>query len=78
MVITRKSTLTGVTRSQEIPVTAEQMQAFEGGALIQNAMPNLTDDQREFILNGITPDEWDELVGEEPDDDDWLDDEPAF
>lgn len=77
MIITRTSVLTGKTRSLEIPVTVEQMQAFEAGALIQRVMPEITADQREFILNGITADEWSAYIG----DDDYglsVDGEPAF
>jgi hypothetical protein len=33
--------------------------------LIQDAMPNLTSDEREFIVSGITKDEWDSVFGDE-------------
>lgn len=42
--------------------------AYAGGALIQNAFPFLTPDQREFLMTGITPDEWDDLFSEDSDD----------
>lgn len=61
MIITRTSRLTGTTRQQEIAVTHNQLKAWENGELIQNAMPNLTPDEREFIQTGITADEWDKL-----------------
>lgn len=64
MQIVRTSLASGVTRSLEIPCTEEQMTAYKNGALIQVAFPNLTEDQREFILTGITKDEWDELFKE--------------
>ena len=32
------------------------------GALIQDAMPHLDPDQREFLMTGITPAEWDSVV----------------
>lgn len=63
MIITRKSNLTGIERTMEIPVTQEQLDAWENGALIQHAMPGLTDSQREFIMTGITDDEWAKLMG---------------
>jgi len=34
-----------------------------GDALIQNAMPYLTSDQREFLMTGITPEEWEKTFG---------------
>ena len=45
----------------DIPVTEEQLAAWDSGTLIQNAMPNLTPDQREFIMTGITPEQWVEM-----------------
>lgn len=32
-----------------------------GGMLIQEAFPYLTNDEREFLLTGIVPQEWDEI-----------------
>jgi len=63
MKITRTSSLTGVKRTKEIDVTIEQILAWEEGELIQNAMPNLSADDREFIKTGITGEEWDQLFG---------------
>jgi len=50
-----------------LPVTQEEMNDWNACAtmLIQNAFPNLTDDQREFILTGSTKEEWDNAFGEE-------------
>ena len=60
MKITRTSTLSGKTHSMEIEVTQEQLRSWrQDGVLIQNAMPNLSADEREFIMTGITPAEWD-------------------
>ena len=63
MTITRQSVLTGRTATQEIDVTQEQVDAWRGGVLIQRAMPELTPDEREFIMSGITKDEWDTVFG---------------
>ena len=59
MLITRTSPFSGNTNSMEIEVTQEQLSSWESGTLIQNAMPNLSADEREFIMTGITPAEWD-------------------
>ena len=61
MLITRTSTLSGHTSSMDIDVTLEQMASWEQGELVQNAMPNLSADEREFIMTGITPTEWNEM-----------------
>jgi hypothetical protein len=63
MLITRRSPFSGKVNTMEIPVTDLQLMMWENGAMIQNAMPNLTADQREFIKTGITPAEWAETFG---------------
>ena len=65
MQITKASPITSKETSMEIDVTEDQIKAWENGQLIQDAMPNLSADEREFIMTGITPDEWDEVFGDE-------------
>lgn len=80
MKITKTSILSGITRTVDLPVTEDQMNDWLlGGALIQNAMPHLSDDQREFLMTGITAEEWDETLSDfDPDDDPDFDDAGAF
>ena len=61
MLITRTSPFTGTTISMNIAITQAQLDAWQAGTLIQDAMPNLSADEREFIMTGITPEEWEEL-----------------
>jgi hypothetical protein len=62
----RKSMLSGVTRSRDIDVTEEEYDRWRSGVLIQRAMPHLSDVDREFIMTGITEEEWNaEFAGEE-------------
>lgn len=61
MLITRMSPVSKKENSLEVPCTPEQLQAFEEGLHIQKAMPNVPAPLREFILSGVTPEEWDEL-----------------
>lgn len=72
MIITRVSMVSGKTRSMNLPVTYEQIELWQNGVNIQNAMPQLTASEREFIMTGITDDEWndaftdcDELLDED-------------
>lgn len=65
MLITRTSGLTGITRTKDINVTVDQLEAWHAGSLIHIAMPHLTSDEREFIMTGITPEEWNEAFGVE-------------
>lgn len=63
MQVTRTSQLTGVTHTMDLDVTKEQLDRFEvrreTGEYVQNIFNNLSASEREFILSGITPDEWD-------------------
>ena len=58
MKITRTSRLTGNTSAMELDITQAQLDAWVDGELVQNAMPHLSVDEREFIITGITPSEW--------------------
>lgn len=64
MKITRTSPLSGITRTKEIDVTIEQILAWEEGELIQNAMPHLSADDREFIKTGIDGEEFDSIFSD--------------
>jgi len=61
MEITKKSIHSGITRTLTLDVTAEEIATWKAGELIQNAMPRLTADEREFIKTGITSEEWQEI-----------------
>ena len=58
MLIERKSILSGNVNVMDIDVTPTQIASWEKGLLIQTAMPDLSPDEREFIMTGITPNEW--------------------
>lgn len=49
----------------DIPITDEQLAAWMNGQLIQNVMPNISADEREFLKTGITPDEWESVFNDE-------------
>ncbi len=65
MIITRTSPVTGRAQSLDINVTIEQIKAWEQGSLIQDVMPQLTADEREFIISGCTPEDFNILFPEE-------------
>jgi|TARA_R110001606_G_C14878102_1_gene590857 hypothetical protein len=65
MQITKISMFTGKSSTMEIPVAQEQINSWKDGMLIQDAMPNLSADHREFLMTGSTPEEWDKMFGEE-------------
>ena len=53
MLIERESPFSHSINELEIDVTPEQLKAWEDGELIQDVMPNLTPDEREFLMTGI-------------------------
>ena len=63
--ITRKSLLSGITRTRELDITPQQAADYINGALLQDAFPNLSADDREFIRTGITAEEWEAAFGED-------------
>ena len=64
MKITRTSPLTGETATREIDITAAQIVSWEGGELVQNAFPNTSPSEREFIKSGYTDYDWNAMFGE--------------
>lgn len=64
MLITRKSPFTGKEATLDIPCTEEQLQRWKNGEYIQNAMPNVSAEHREFLMTGTTPEEWNQIFGE--------------
>jgi hypothetical protein len=70
MKITRTSRISAETNVMDIDITQEQLALWESGrVLIQDAMPNIGSDEREFIMTGITPQEWDNAMGIDEEDD---------
>lgn len=67
LLLSRISSISGKVNQRMIPLSVESyslgMQARKKGALIQDAFPTLSAEDREFILSGITPEEWNETFG---------------
>ena len=65
MQVARVSPISGL-NVLDLPVTQEQLDAYtKGNLMIQDAFPNLTPDQREFIKTGYTPADWELIFAEE-------------
>ena len=59
--ITKCSLMSGKEHTMEIEVTAQQLvDYFIHGKVIHKAMPEVPKEHREFIMTGITPEEWDQ------------------
>jgi hypothetical protein len=71
MDITKQSQATNVWHTRDIPVDYAAYSAWmrgDDGRYVQEAFPHLSADDREFLLTGITPEEWDELYGDQDED----------
>ena len=65
MKVTRTSAFTGIVHTLDLPITDSDLRAWHEGMLIQDACPDLTAEEREFIMTGVTPEEWTAEFGEE-------------
>jgi hypothetical protein len=62
MQVTKQSRISGKISSMDLDITSEQLDRVNLGIeLIQNIVPHLSSEEREFLITGITPDEWNEL-----------------
>lgn len=65
MIVTRKSMLSGIERSIDLPITEEQVRRWNAReGYIQEIFSNLSADEREFIMTGISAEEWDDTFKE--------------
>ena len=58
MIIRKRNIFTGKVRELDLDVSPEQIARWQKGELIQNAMPQLSIDEREFLISGLLPEEW--------------------
>jgi hypothetical protein len=64
--VTRVSQFTGKVNSMQLPVCYSQIVNWlDGLGLIQDVMPDLSPDQREFLMTGMTPLEWTNMFGDD-------------
>lgn len=68
MQVTRKSGFTGVVRTRDLPVTEEELKRWQDGAKAQVVWPHLSPGDREFIMTGVTEEEWADAVGDSDED----------
>ena len=64
MLITRTN-FQGQENTLDLDITPEQWQSYINGAFVQDAFPHLSLDEREFIITGMMPGEWEDLFSEE-------------
>ena len=59
--VSNRSSLSGQVNTMVLDITFDQFKSWKQGSLIQDVMPNLSADDREFLMTGITPVEWNEM-----------------
>ncbi len=59
----------GQLKRRTLPITAVQVAAYCSGVLAQNAFPHLSVGDREFIISGVTEEEWEALFPPNRDED---------
>ena len=66
--VTVKPAFGGEYVTMTLPMTAADFfgcfNEWQAGKLIQDAFPMLNADQREFLMTGLTPEQWDKLYDE--------------
>lgn len=71
MKISRISNLSGEYNTREIDITIDQYNDWQNASenddnrFVQNAFRHLSADDREFLISGITEQEWSEAFGDE-------------
>ena len=58
MDIKRRSPWSKKTSTMRLDVTEEEYNAWRNGKLIQEAMPRLNSNEREFLMTGLTNTDW--------------------
>jgi hypothetical protein len=68
MLIVRTSQISKKESAMDLDITQDQLNRvnlrYTTGELIQNIVPNLSMEEREFLMTGITPKEWNELFSQ--------------
>lgn len=66
VLVQKKSMVSGRVNSMLLPTTQGKIEYWiESGKLIQDVMPDLSADHRQFLMSGITPREWNDMCGDE-------------
>ena len=71
MNLTRVSIVSGEEQTMDIPMLREEDYEVwhalgEARPYVQDAFPLLKAEEREFMINGVTPEEWNDIFGDEP------------
>jgi len=51
----------GKTSTLDVPITEDEFNRINAGEHVQVVVPHLSADMREFLISGITPEDWDKM-----------------
>ena len=57
----KKCSVTG--KQYRVSVSIVEFENWQRGDLIQSVWPDMEADDREFLISGFTPEEWEQLIG---------------
>lgn len=63
--VTIPSPVTGKLSTMTLPVTMAAWNEWQAGQYIQAAMPDLCPEEREFLMSGMTEDDWAGMADED-------------
>ena len=64
MIVQRISILDDKQYEMDLPIKPEDLAAYlDGKGHVQDIFPYLKPEEREFIISGITPEEWNKVFG---------------
>lgn len=55
----------GCGQTSQLQLLRSEVQAYQKGAFVQDAFPNLSAGQRELLISGTHPECWDRMFGED-------------
>jgi len=65
MLISKTSPLTGKINTMDLDIVEAHITLWQEGKNIQDVMPHLNDNEREFLITGYTSSDWEFIFGEE-------------
>lgn len=62
MLVYRSCAIMGKVQEMELPIDQERLNKYlRGEGKVQDIFPELTPDQREFLITGLLPEQWAEI-----------------
>lgn len=60
--VIKTSIFTNKQNEMFLPITKNELERWQKGECVQDVFPYLNDNQREFLITGATPQEWEDFM----------------